>query len=329
CGTASSTYTITRKVAPASTFTRFSTNFPAPVAGVYCLRKNTAYTFQLSGGTNVPPNVVSAGNAGLPTALGTWSWAPGSNIMTLTTPSTSGTATAYTVGLNNITCAGGNINVPDQYRLATDQPYTFAITPAVTNCGNFQVRATGFPITCPNALFYTWSVSPGSVVIVGIPSGCGVQNVQIDPTTVPVGGCTISCTVSATGCIIPGTCTVCQNFIVTNPTPFIVPNNSQPYLAGCRPGPGGENPKSALRAATDPDFEIDPNPTSVSLSVKLNSGKNQESTVSITDVSGKQVLSATKDSDEFTLDVSSLSKGVYIISINNSNGLKTKRFVKN
>ena len=329
CGTASSTFTITRKISPTATLTQLSSNFPAPQGNIVCLRQNTTYTFQLSGAVaNTPQGIVNSLNSGLPTALGNWSWSSSNNTLTLLTGSASGTGAAFNVQLNGVTCANGNIVAPNQYTLATNTPYTFTISPSAQNCGNFRATAPNFPVSCAGALYYSWSVTGGAVFI-GNSQGCGQQNVQIDPNTVPVSGCTISCVITNTGCTIPGLCTSCQNFIPTSPGNFVIPNNSQPYLAGCRPGPGGENPKSALRAATDPDFEIDPNPTSVSLNVKLNSGKNQESTVSITDVSGKQVLSATKNSDEFTLDVSSLSKGVYIISINNSNGLKTKRFVKN
>ncbi|MDD4993598.1 MAG: T9SS type A sorting domain-containing protein [Paludibacter sp.] len=67
-----------------------------------------------------------------------------------------------------------------------------------------------------------------------------------------------------------------------------------------------------IKADSDP-ITIYPNPATNSVSIKAQSGINGEITIS--DLSGKQVLSV--KAQDTKIDISGLSKGVYLVRINN------------
>ena len=71
--------------------------------------------------------------------------------------------------------------------------------------------------------------------------------------------------------------------------------------------------------------EIYPNPVQNELFIELN--ENQITQINIIDLSGKILLSQ-KQINGNSIDVSSLSQGVYAIQISTKKGMATSRFVK-
>jgi len=339
CGTASSTFTITRKVAPAptSTFTRYSTNFGTPTAGVYCLRAGT-YIFQLSGPVNLPAGLVTSGNSGLPTALGAWSWDGTNNRMTLTVTA-SGSSTPYNISLNGVTCANGNISVPDQYRLASAGNASFTMNNLLCG-GNFDVTTSAFSnlSSCKFGFKYRWTVTPTSVLFannnLNVYEGCGFNSAQLDVTTIPPTGCTISCLVSiptiAPLCPFPGSCANCTTYTVTgtNPQTFVIPTNSETYLASCLVRPGDISKQNLNRDLNSFDFELNPNPTSDYLNVTLSTKSAENVRIAVCDAKGRILISELQNSNVFDVDCSSLESGVYFLRVQSDRDLKIKTFIK-
>lgn len=70
---------------------------------------------------------------------------------------------------------------------------------------------------------------------------------------------------------------------------------------------------------SNPDFNIYPNPTSQHITVNINNFSNQTNT-EITDLTGKIIQSELIQSSNQVIDVSSLSKGVYLIKLIDSKG---------
>jgi hypothetical protein len=339
CGSASATFTITdRKLPPSTTFTRLSTNFGTPSGTVYCLRPGT-YTFQLSGPVNLPAGLVTAANTGLPTALGSWSWNPVTNVMTLIVTA-SGSSTTYNIGLTGVTCSNGNISVPDQYRLAS--PGTASFTLNNLGCGgNFDVTTTAFsPLSsCRFGFKYRWTVTPSTVLFSNngsnVYEGCGLNSAQLETTTIPATGCVVSCQISiptiAPLCPVPGSCTNCTAFTVTgtNPQTFTVPSNTETYLLPCLVAPGGGNNWSNKGISNSAfDFEISPNPTSGFLKVNLSKNSSEYVRIAVCDPKGRILFSETQKSNVFDIDCSSLESGVYYVRIQSDKDLKIKQFIK-
>ncbi len=72
------------------------------------------------------------------------------------------------------------------------------------------------------------------------------------------------------------------------------------------------------------EISIYPNPANSSF--VLETGNTEKQTVNIFDITGKVVLSKIINGNS-TLDIRSLNEGVYIVNINNSEGLVNKRLV--
>ena len=78
------------------------------------------------------------------------------------------------------------------------------------------------------------------------------------------------------------------------------------------------------------DFELNsirfyPNPTTGIVTISL----FEESTVSVIDLSGKQVMIKNLEMGEATLDMSSLTKGMYLIQVTGENYTKTEKIILN
>ncbi len=70
-----------------------------------------------------------------------------------------------------------------------------------------------------------------------------------------------------------------------------------------------------------------PNPVNDKLTVQL-PDNNENANIVITDITGKQVLSENKNGKLFEFNTSDLTKGMYFITVKNSKGTVTKKFVK-
>ena len=73
------------------------------------------------------------------------------------------------------------------------------------------------------------------------------------------------------------------------------------------------------------DVSIYPNPTSDVVTIQ---SKNQISKINVFDVLGSLILSANSNSNSFSIDFSSYSKGIYFVTILDEFGLRTKKIVK-
>lgn len=78
----------------------------------------------------------------------------------------------------------------------------------------------------------------------------------------------------------------------------------------------------------NPDaFVVFPNPVKSALNISSGDATSIEK-VTITDISGKTVLTKTLQTTNAAMDVSSLAKGVYFVKISTGNALKTLKFIK-
>lgn len=85
------------------------------------------------------------------------------------------------------------------------------------------------------------------------------------------------------------------------------------------------NPVSNVVEAEEIDFEIYPNPASGFIHIETDSKFESTDMVEITDVAGKVVM---RTAAKQLIQVSSLSKGVYQLSLTKGNAKSTKQFVK-
>lgn len=79
----------------------------------------------------------------------------------------------------------------------------------------------------------------------------------------------------------------------------------------------------------DENISLYPNPTLGILNIKVSSDIGEIGRVSIYDYSGKQVISDEYFNQQVQLDVSYLNKGVYLVKLNNSAGVCTKKLIIN
>ncbi len=70
-----------------------------------------------------------------------------------------------------------------------------------------------------------------------------------------------------------------------------------------------------------------PNPATDAVSLVF-STPNSSRTITLNDVSGKNILNTSAPNEEFTLNINHLPKGVYVVKINDSNTKQTLRFIK-
>lgn len=74
-------------------------------------------------------------------------------------------------------------------------------------------------------------------------------------------------------------------------------------------------------------FSVSPNPTS--LTWNINSNRQIIKTILIFDTLGKQVIKVTPNSNQATIDASSLKDGIYMAKVEGENGTRTVKLVKN
>lgn len=79
-------------------------------------------------------------------------------------------------------------------------------------------------------------------------------------------------------------------------------------------------------AKSEADVEIFPNPSSDYIYIKNNKGNNSNYTVNISDASGKLVFSKAINSNQ--IDIKSLQKGLYYLSVKTETGLKNFKIIK-
>ncbi|MEP7170276.1 MAG: T9SS type A sorting domain-containing protein, partial [Bacteroidota bacterium] len=83
---------------------------------------------------------------------------------------------------------------------------------------------------------------------------------------------------------------------------------------------------------TTNEYEIYPNPTNGTVTLKFNSKENQNCSLILTDITGRELmreqLTATEGKNEHTIDVSSLVNGVYLIKLKTIDGKIVKRIIK-
>lgn len=74
-------------------------------------------------------------------------------------------------------------------------------------------------------------------------------------------------------------------------------------------------------------FSVSPNPTSSTWNI--NSNRQIIKTILVFDILGKQVIRVTPNSNQVTIDASSLKDGIYMAKIEGENGTRTVKLVKN
>lgn len=83
-----------------------------------------------------------------------------------------------------------------------------------------------------------------------------------------------------------------------------------------------------VETPTETEVCIYPNPTANLLHVVLSASNITNSIVTIYDMGGRTVLTTTFTNSETMLDISSLKKGVYLLSIRNKNGVVLRKVMK-
>jgi len=77
------------------------------------------------------------------------------------------------------------------------------------------------------------------------------------------------------------------------------------------------------------DFNLFPNPTTNSTTIVVNDIRNENLTIKLMDVSGKQinVNIEQQNGNSYILDVNHLEAGIYFVTVSTFGGSKTKRLV--
>jgi hypothetical protein len=126
-----------------------------------------------------------------------------------------------------------------------------------------------------------------------------------------------------------------QSFV----TSFCDKNNiNSPYSANTPRGRNnngvpnvGQESENIRVIDKDIEFNLFPNPTTNNTTVVVNSLRNENLTIKLQDVSGKEInIAVEKQNDNsFVLDVSNLESGIYFVTVSTFGGSKTKRLVVN
>ena len=74
-------------------------------------------------------------------------------------------------------------------------------------------------------------------------------------------------------------------------------------------------------------FSMFPNPAKGNVSINVMSPNTFERTISIKDVLGKEVYTNVYDSNQISVDISTLGKGVYFVSVSDKDGISTQKLV--
>lgn len=83
-----------------------------------------------------------------------------------------------------------------------------------------------------------------------------------------------------------------------------------------------------LAVASD-NISLYPNPATETLNIKVLSGIGEIGSVSVYDITGKEIMTNDYSSSEVKLDISQINRGVYIVKVNSSLGICTKRLIVN
>lgn len=166
------------------------------------------------------------------------------------------------------------------------------------------------------------TVSSASITsVTGLPAGLSYS---VNPTSgIILGGSNGCIRIAGTPAVgTAGTYTVVANAIITSPLGPVVPPVSMNWILTVNP-PLTTGITTANLAS---NFYIAPNPVSSELFI---SNDNHLGKVSVIDALGKIVLSIDANySNQTTINVSSLIKGVYFIQANDGERIITKKFIK-
>lgn len=77
---------------------------------------------------------------------------------------------------------------------------------------------------------------------------------------------------------------------------------------------------------TNIDFNLYPNPANNVLNISLGQGAKYK--ININDITGKNVLSVNEIQNNFSANITDLPMGMYIVTVQNENGVSVKKFVK-
>ena len=82
------------------------------------------------------------------------------------------------------------------------------------------------------------------------------------------------------------------------------------------------------RKASTYTFNISPNPATTILNIQLSKSLTNGN-ITVFDILGKQILIKEFNSNNLTkLNVSNLSKGMYLVKVSSGENIQTKRFIK-
>lgn len=77
------------------------------------------------------------------------------------------------------------------------------------------------------------------------------------------------------------------------------------------------------------EFIIAPNPSTGLFNLQFNNEKNKQYLITLTDITGREIINTTTSTSKITLDCTDLSAGTYIISLSNSDQRLTKKVIIN
>ncbi|MCB9064582.1 MAG: T9SS type A sorting domain-containing protein [Chitinophagales bacterium] len=93
-------------------------------------------------------------------------------------------------------------------------------------------------------------------------------------------------------------------------------------------GTGVFKPTSVSQLPKSTDVEIYPNPAKNAVTVSWNTTSDDDANITITDISGKKVMTTTvKMNDKTVLDVSSLHAGFYMVNVSSDKGSNTQKLI--
>jgi Secretion system C-terminal sorting domain len=86
----------------------------------------------------------------------------------------------------------------------------------------------------------------------------------------------------------------------------------------------------SVRQSTKGRISITPNPTSDKINIYLNQdiGSDSKATMTLYDVTGRQVLTQTITTDACQLDLSNLAKGVYVLTVQSNNAVYQEKIIR-
>ncbi len=215
-------------------------------------------------------------------------------------------------GPNNTSNAAEFYSSTHQFKINGTTAFTQALwrncNPNPTGCmpqsGTWQYARAGW---CPGSIPMVWRYDVSSRI------GSNVSLMyQFDPSYVDL------CSALNPNCVSGTTCTDC--FDTSNPAI---------YLAGELVSFYGGTPVGSTVPESNNDFELSvfPNPSIGIFTLSAGKSFSHSATVKIFDLKGLEVKTFDWMGENTTLDLSDLSKGVYVMKVNNSKGFEVKRLV--